>query len=174
VPASLPAGTEAGATIRNPRSEIAMGLFKRKPTGPRTVCCPNCGGVQDIAAAAQSVVCRHCNVSIKVGNEKITQYAATVSLETCGSVVIEKKGALVVQKRVVASELTVKGSLKGTTIVYDSAHIFTGAQMVGDLTARVLIVDDGATLKGHIEVNPSAGALIIEPPAELAGKPKSY
>jgi hypothetical protein len=150
-----------------------MGLFSRKETGPRTIRCPNCSGSQEISASAQSVVCRHCNVTVKVTDQKISNYSATVALETCGSLVIEKKGALVVQKRVVASELTLKGSLKGNTIVYDSAHIGAGAQLVGDLKARVLIVDDGAALKGFISVQPENGEVTVETPKELAGRPKS-
>src|SRR5579862_1178071 len=107
-----------------------MGLFSRKATGPRTICCPNCAGAQEVSASAQSVVCRNCNVNIKVGDEKITNYSATVALEICGSLTIEKKGALVAQKRVVASDLTLKGSLKGNTVVYDTAHIAAGANLV--------------------------------------------
>jgi hypothetical protein len=131
-----------------------MGLFSRKETGPRVIQCPNCCGAQEVGASAQSVVCRHCNSTIKVTDQKITQYSATVSIETCGSVTIEKKGALVVQKRVVASNLMLKGSLKGNTIVHDSAHIAAGAQLVGELKARTLEVEDGASLKGYLEIGP--------------------
>jgi hypothetical protein len=147
-----------------------MGLFSRKETGPKTVCCPMCSGTLEIGATAQSVVCRHCNNTIKVGDQKITAYAATVSLETCGSLTIEKKGALVAQKRVVASSLILKGSLKGNTTIYESAHIAAGAQMVGELKARTLVIEDGATLKGFIEINPSGGAVKVDPPKELAGR----
>ncbi|MFH0939767.1 MAG: polymer-forming cytoskeletal protein [Planctomycetota bacterium] len=141
-----------------------MSLFKRNSAGPRIICCTNCSGSQEIPAAAQSVICRHCNASIRVTDQKITQYSATVSLETCGSVVIEKKGALVAQKRVVASELMLKGSLKGNIVIYDTAHIAAGAQMVGNLKARALIVDDGATIKGFIQVIPGDGLVTVEPP----------
>lgn len=150
-----------------------MGLFSRKETGPRIICCPNCGGSQEVGPSALSVVCRRCNVSVKIGNEKITQYSATVALETCGSVVIEKKGALVVQKRVVANDLTLKGSLKGNTVVFDTAHIAAGAQLVGDLKARVLTVEDGAALKGFLHIIPADGCVTVDPPKELAGKVKS-
>jgi hypothetical protein len=150
-----------------------MGLFSRKATGPKIVCCPNCGGSQEVSASAQSVVCRHCNVTIKVCDQKITNYSATVALEITGSLVIEKKGALVVQKRVVASDLMLRGSLKGNTVVYEKAHIASGAQMVGELKARVLTVEDGASLKGFIQVIPADGCVTIEPPKELAGRVKS-
>ncbi len=150
-----------------------MGLFSRKETGPKVVCCPNCGGTQEVGASAQSIVCHHCNVTIKVTDQKISQYSATVSLETCGSLLIEKKGALVVQKRVVVADLTLKGSLKGNTVVYDSAHIAAGAQMVGDLKARVLTVEDGASLKGFIQVVPAAGTVSVEPPKELSARVKT-
>ena len=150
-----------------------MGLFSRKLTGPRIVCCPNCAGTQEVSASAQSVVCHHCNVNIRVTDEKITNYSATVALETCGSLTIEKKGALVAQKRVVASDLTLKGSLKGNTTIYEKAHIAAGAQMIGALKARVLTVEDGASLKGFIQVIPGDGCVTIEPPKELAGKVKN-
>jgi hypothetical protein len=147
-----------------------MGLFSRKETGPKVICCPNCSGSQEVSAAAQSVVCRHCNTTVKICDQKITQYSATVSLEICGDLVVEKKGALVVQKRVVASSLTLKGSLKGNTIVYDSAQISAGAQLVGDLKARTLTVEDGATLKGHLEIIPANGQVKVPTPREMAGK----
>jgi len=150
-----------------------MALFARKPTGPRTIRCPHCGGAQQVSAAAQSVVCRQCSVSIKVTDEKITQYAATTALETSGSLTIEKKGALVVQKRVVASNLTLKGSLKGNTLVYDTARIAAGAQFGGELKARVLQVEDGAALRGYLEIVPANGAVTVEPPKELAVRAKA-
>lgn len=132
------------------------------------VSCPDCGGAQEVSAAAQSVVCHHCNVSFRVSDQKITQYAATVALETSGALTIEKKGALVVQKRVVASSLTLRGSLKGNTVVYDTARIAAGAQLVGELKARVLQVDDGAALKGYLEIVPANGLVSVGPRKELA------
>jgi CRISPR/Cas system-associated exonuclease Cas4 (RecB family) len=150
-----------------------MGLFSRKEAGPRVVCCPNCGGTQEVSAAAQSVVCHHCNVTIKVADQKITQYAATVALETSGALTIEKKGALVVQKRVVASNLNLKGSLKGNTVVYDAARIASGAQLVGELRARRLQVEDGAALKGYLEIIPANGPVSAGPPKELAVRAKA-
>jgi hypothetical protein len=145
-----------------------MGLFGHKELGPRVVHCPNCNGTQEVSAVAQSVVCHHCNVSFKVCDEKITQYAATVALETSGALTIEKKGALVVQKRVVASSLTLRGSLKGNTVVYDTARIASSAQLVGELRARVLQVDDGAALKGYLEIVPANGPVTVNPPKDLA------
>ena len=139
-----------------------MGIFNRKPS-QKSIVCPSCGGSQEAAPTAQSVVCKHCNVSIKVGDQKISQYAANVSLETCGALSIDKKGALVVQKRVVAAELTLKGSLKGNAMIYGLAHIASSGQMVGDLKARMLQVDDGAALKGYIEVIPANGQVSAAP-----------
>jgi hypothetical protein len=141
-----------------------MGIFKQKPTH-KSITCPSCGCSQDVALTAQSVVCKHCNVSIKVGDQKISQYAANVSLETCGALQIDKKGALVVQKRVVAAELSLKGSLKGNTIIYELAHIASTGQMAGDLKARLLQVDDGAILKGYFEIIPANGPALPSAPA---------
>jgi hypothetical protein len=160
----------APAPAADTNNGAIVGLFSRKPTGPRVVSCPNCSGAQEIPGAALNAVCRNCNVTFKINDEKITQYSATVSLETCGSLTIEKKGALVVQKRVVASSLELKGSLKGNTIIYDRAHISAGAQMNGDLKARILVVEDGASIKGHIEIIPANGCVTVEPPKELAGR----
>jgi hypothetical protein len=147
-----------------------MGLFGRKEAGPRAARCPNCGGAQEVSASAQSVVCHHCNLSYKVADEKITQYAATVALETSGALTIEKKGALVVQKRVVVSNLMLKGSLKGNTYVYDTARIAAGGQLVGDLRARLLQVDAGAALRGYLEIVPANGPVKVERAAAPAAQ----
>ena len=40
------------------------------------------------------------------------------------------------QRRVVAADLTLKGSLKGNAIIYDTVHIASSGQLVGDLKAR--------------------------------------
>lgn len=143
-----------------------MGLFARKENGPKIACCPNCSSSQEVSASAQSVVCRGCNSTIKVADQKITQYSATVSLEICGALTIEKKGALVVQKRIVASDLTVKGSLKGNTLIYDTVRIAAGGQVCGDLKARTLTVEDGAALKGYVEIIPANGSVMVHPPKE--------
>jgi CRISPR/Cas system-associated exonuclease Cas4 (RecB family) len=163
-------GTPPAATAHG---SATMALFGRKPTGPRTITCPHCGGSQEASASAQSVVCRNCNTTVKIVDHKITQYSATVALETCGTVTIEKKGALVVQKHVVASDLTVKGSLKGNTVVFDTARIAAGAQVVGDLKARVLEVEDGASLKGYLEIVPANGKVAVEPPKTLGVRVKA-
>ena len=131
-----------------------MGLFSRKETGPRTIRCPYCGGQQEASASALSVVCRACNNTIKIGDQKISNYSATVALEICGDLTVEKKGALVAQKRVIAENLTLQGSLKGNAVIHDKAHLAAGAQMVGDLTVRVLKVEDGASLKGFLQIGP--------------------
>lgn len=151
-----------------------MGLFTRKDTGPRSVLCPNCGGGLEVAAAAQSVSCRHCNTSVKVADQKITQYAAMVTLETCGSIVVEKKGALVVQKRCIGSSLVVRGSLKGPAIVHGAATIEAGAQMIGDLSTRTLTIEEGATLKGFLRIAPAGETVLGETPKEIAGRPKAF
>lgn|GEM_PF-6687180 len=150
-----------------------MGFFSRKESGPKIIRCPNCSGVQEISASAQSVVCRHCNTTVKVTDEKITQYSSTVSLETSGSIVIEKKGALVVQKRMVAANLTLRGSLKGNSIVYDTAHIAAGAQFIGELKARCLEIEDGASIKGFLQILPGEGAVTVDQPRQLSGKVKT-
>ncbi|HYG75668.1 MAG TPA: polymer-forming cytoskeletal protein [Planctomycetota bacterium] len=150
-----------------------MGLFTRKETGPKEIRCPNCGGTQEASASAQSVVCRQCNTTIKIADQKISNYSATVAVEIFGDLVVEKKGALVVQKRVVASNLDLKGSLKGNTIIYDSVHIGAGAQLAGDLKARVLEVEDGAALKGHLTIVPANGGALPDPPREVALRMKA-
>lgn len=129
-----------------------MGLFSRKERGPKLIQCPNCSASQEVSASAHSVVCRHCNLSIKVTDQIVTQYSAVVALETSGSLTIEKKGALVVQQRVAVFHLTVRGSLKGNAVVQGNAHIAAGGQVTGALKARTITIEDGATLKGFLRI----------------------
>ena len=145
-----------------------MGLFSRSERGPKSIQCPKCSASQEVSASAHSVVCRNCNLSIKVTDQTITQYSAIVALETSGSLVIEKKGALVVQQRVAVSQLTVRGSLKGNAVVQGGAHIAAGGQMTGELKARTITIDDGATLKGFLRIVPDEHTNTTQLPAQRA------
>ena len=95
--------------------------------------------------------CRHCNSTIKVTDQKITQYSATVGLETCGSVTIEKKGALVVQKRVVAANLMLKGSTPDVEFgcfAFASMLVTMPVIAITQLATQVLLPIMSASVRG--------------------------
>src|SRR6185295_12435366 len=80
---------------------MPMSLFGAAKPRTRLVRCPFCCGTQEIPGAAQSVVCRGCNRSMQIGDQKITQYLAATELTTCGGLSVEKKASVIIQKRVV-------------------------------------------------------------------------
>lgn len=129
-----------------------MALFKPPKPRLRTIHCPHCGLAQDVSITAQSVVCHVCNRSMQIADHKITHYSATTQLETCGAISVEKKASVIVQKRVVAESLSLRGSLKGDAVVFEGARISSGGYLKGNLKARTLVVEEGAVIQGYLEI----------------------
>jgi cytoskeletal protein CcmA (bactofilin family) len=57
-----------------------------------------------------------------------------------------------ISANVVAREVIIHGKLKGNPAARDRIEIKKEGSMVGDLTTARFIIDDGATLKGSIEI----------------------
>jgi len=52
-----------------------------------------------------------------------------------------------------AAEVIVLGSILGNVTVTDRVHVHTDGSVMGNITAQRLGVDDGAHLKGNVELN---------------------
>lgn len=142
-----------------------MAFFRSKKPSSRSVHCPHCGAVQEIPSSALSCVCPKCNRSMQIEDRCISNYSATTEFSTCGSLAVEKKGTIIVQKKVVAATLSLQGALKGDAIVFESAKISSGGQLKGRLKARTLVVEEGATLEGYFEITPNIEHLSVDSPA---------
>lgn len=124
------------------------------PTDDRlSIVCYHCDKPQEVSRKAQSLTCRFCYKSLKLGDESIQQYAARRAIETIGIVTIERKGN-VVADRIVCGGLIVRGKVKGQIVSKGPVLVGPDAEVKGNVTAPTLAVGAGAVLEGKYAIGP--------------------
>lgn len=88
-------------------------------------------------------------------------------LTSAGAVTVG--AAAVARGQVAAEAVLVEGQVAGNIVAKDRVELKRTARVQGDLKARRLVVEEGATLVGKVEVNPAGGALGAEPAPLSAG-----
>ena len=86
------------------------------------------------------------------GNEPLTIYGSVKGKISLTDIVIIEKGS-VVEADVEASEIKVYGSVTGNLVATDRIDVATNARVIGDLRAPRIQIAEGATFKGHIEMD---------------------
>lgn len=125
-----------------------------RPEDRQTVICLYCAKSQDISRRAISVVCKHCGKHLKLEDIVIREYVAKRAIETCGVVVVERKGQ-VVADRVLCSNVVVRGKMKSDIVCRESAFVGNEAEIRGDVSAQSLAVGAGAVLEGYYRIGPT-------------------
>lgn len=107
--------------------------------------------------------CPGCNKPVLVEDIVVKSYKGVISVETCGRLIIHKRGRVVAQQRVVAHEgIEVLGALEGKQILSGGpVHIGPKGKWSGDLKAPALSVEEGAV------VRPSHFTIPADPLGEL-------
>lgn len=76
-------------------------------------------------------------------------------ITTAGRLHVAKEAKL--SADVEAGSIIVEGEVKGNLAASDKIELKNSARYEGDLTASKLMVDEGASLSGHVTVGPEAG-----------------
>lgn len=112
-----------------------------------TIVCLYCNKPQDVGRRAMSIPCRYCQRSLCLENLVFNAYLARRVVETCGAVIIEEKGNVIVD-RVLCGQLIVRGRLKGNVTSRGPITIEARADVRGSLRGPSLILVPGARLDG--------------------------
>jgi hypothetical protein len=123
------------------------------PHDRTTVLCLFCNQENEVGQRAMSITCRHCRKPLRLEDIRIKEYQARRQIDTCGTVVIEKKGN-VVSDRILCGAMVVRGKVKGSISSRGPVLISPDAEVTGDVTAPVLGVGAGAILEGHYRIGP--------------------
>src|SRR5688500_14488286 len=86
-----------------------------RPEDMHTIVCLYCAHTQEVSRRAMSVTCKACHKPLKLDDMTFNQYAARRSIDTCGIVVIEKKGQ-VVSERLLCGGLVARGRIKANIV----------------------------------------------------------
>jgi cytoskeletal protein CcmA (bactofilin family) len=73
-----------------------------------------------------------------------------------GTLIIGKNA--VVKGEVRTKSVTIHGTVNGNVTVQERCELKSNAELLGDLKAMRIIIEEGATFIGHSEVTPSKGA----------------
>ena len=120
-----------------------------KPVGPRHVVCYHCGHDLEVSGRAMSTFCPECNRSLVIEDLTIKQYTAVKVLETCGRLVIPKRGHAVIMGHVVAhGGIRMDGKLSCEQAI-SRAPVVIGPKAIwqGSLRAPSLVVHAGAVIQ---------------------------
>ncbi len=124
------------------------------PSDRITITCLYCEKRQEVAARAMSVTCKFCNKPLRIEDLRIKEYQARRSIDTVGTITVEKKGN-VVADQIHCGAMIVRGKIKGHITSRGPVLIGPESEVKGDVTAPALAVGAGAILDGHYDIGPS-------------------
>ena len=122
-----------------------------RPEDLQTIICLYCAHAQDVGRRAMSVTCKQCRKPLKLDDLTINKYEARRTIDTCGIVVIEKKGQ-VVSDRLLCGGLVARGRIKGNIVSRGPILVGPDAEIRGDVVAPTLAVGAGAVLEGNYRI----------------------
>lgn len=121
-----------------------------KPPGPpRSIHCYYCGRSISVSGRTTSTVCPACNKTVVVEDIVVKSYLGVRNVETCGRLIVTRKGRVVAQQRIVAHEgIELEGKLEcKEALVTGPVVLGPKAEWRGDLAALSLSVAEGATIR---------------------------
>ena len=122
----------------------------------QTIVCLHCGKPQEVGRKAMSITCKFCNKSLKLEDIPFNKYEARRTIETLGTVTVDKKGNVVVTDKINCSGLVVRGKIKGDVRCRGTVLVGPEAEIKGNVTAQAIAVGAGAILEGKYEIGPKA------------------
>jgi cytoskeletal protein CcmA (bactofilin family) len=127
------------------------GEIPMRPEDLQTIVCLYCAKTQEVGRRAMTITCKFCHKPLKLEDLSFKGYEARRAIDTCGIVVIEKKGQ-VVTDRVLCGGLVARGRVKGNIISRGPVLVGPEAEIRGDVVAPTLAVGAGAVLHGHYRI----------------------
>ena len=119
-----------------------------KATGPLYVYCYFCGRRIEVGPRTMSTSCPGCHKSVLLEDIVVKGYKGVTNLETCGKLIVSRRGHAVAKNRIVAhSGIEVKGRVQcGHALTAGRVTLFGKAEWRGDLRAPSLVVEQGAVI----------------------------
>jgi len=126
-------------------------MARARGASARTIHCYLCGHSFEVTARAMSTSCPGCHKAIKIEDVTVTSYVPVTALETCGRIIVTKKGRVAAKRISAGDSLTIQGVIEGSIRCGGGIAIEAKASWRGaELRCRSLRIDDGAILDGRI------------------------
>ncbi len=122
-----------------------------KPKAVRTVRCPHCSAGFDISQKAMSIRCPRCTRPLAFEDLHLNSKVQG-DVSTMGTVHLGQQGEMV--GRLICGELDNAGRVDGKVIVYGRAELQPGSITTGQLSARSVLAQRGATVRLSAKIGP--------------------
>jgi len=129
--------------------------FAPKPHEVRVIHCPSCAHRFEASRKAQSLTCPRCTQPLQFKDLKVSRNVEG-RLDTMGHIHIVNSSRMAGE--VACGELTNSGRFDGEALVHGRIQLDPKSHTTGTLTAKSLVVEEGATLHGRARIGPSADA----------------
>jgi hypothetical protein len=118
----------------------------KPPNTPRTVRCYHCRHLFEVSWQTMTTSCPKCSKALSVEDVVIKVAHSVRKLQTCGKLVVHKKGRLQAQQIEAHGGVEVEGYLEGNVLSGGPVKIHAKAQWKGDLAAPSVEVELGSTI----------------------------
>jgi len=102
----------------------------------------------EVGAKAMTVSCPGCHKPLLVQDVVVKTLQAVTKLQTCGSIVVQKKGRIIAELVEAHEGLDVRGSIQANVICGAMVRLGPTAKWRGDCNAPVIKIESGATIEG--------------------------
>lgn len=126
-----------------------------RASSKRNVQCYLCGHALEVSALTLSTNCPKCNKAIKVEDVTVKSYLPVNDLQTCGKIVITKKGRVAAKIIQSGGGIECDGVMEAAVASESSVTLSKNASWKGKaLTTTRLVIEEGAKLNGMVTVSP--------------------
>lgn len=116
----------------------------------------------------KSTVCPSCNKALVVEDVVVTTLKAVRKIQTCGKVVVQKKGHVIAQSVDAAEGVEVNGIMEASVVTQGGVHLGKTARWKGNCRAATLSAELGCVItSGFFDIRAEAA----EPADEEARAP---
>ncbi len=126
-----------------------------KQQTPRSVQCYHCRHRFDVGAMTQSTVCPSCHKSLVVEDVVVGTLKAVRKIQTCGRLVVQKKGHVIAATVEALGGVHVEGVLDSAVVAEGPVHIGKTAKWKGDCRAPALSAEAGCVItRSRFQIGP--------------------
>jgi hypothetical protein len=119
-----------------------------KPTAPRSIHCYHCRHGFDVSPQTMTTVCPRCSKPLTVEDVVIKTAHSVRKIQTCGRLIVQKKGRVIAQSVEALEGVEVEGILEAKVMSGGKVWIGPKGQWKGDCAAPSLEVEPGGRIDG--------------------------
>ena len=121
---------------------------------PRAIQCYHCRHKFEISRQAQSTSCPKCSRQLRLEDVVVKTLEAVRKIQTCGKVVVHKKGRIIAQMVEAHMGVFVEGTMEANVVSGGLVTIGSKAHWKGDCSAPSVAIEDGSVITSGYFVVP--------------------